>query len=1075
MKNFKKSYNRLNKEQKRAVDKIDGPLMVVAGPGSGKTELLSVRAANILKNKDVPPSSLLCLTFTDAAALNMKERLVEMIGEDGYRVPTFTFHSFCKEIIDNNPEQFYQGADFDLADEITKTEILEDILENMDYDNPLNSKHPKRGYVYLRDLKSSISDLKEGGLTPGEFEKALEANSILLEKVNSLISDVFSSRVSKSIIPKVENLIGELKNIKAEFPLGGFKPITTFLIASLERSLTGEGTKKITEWKNNWTKKEGDRRVLRDKYYIEKQKSLAEVYKSYEEEMYRRGLYDFSDMILDVIQVLESNDSLRYDLQEKYLYLMVDEFQDTNGVQMRLLKNLTKDEPHGQPNVCVVGDDDQAIYRFQGAEISNILNFKNLYQDVEVVTLKKNYRSGQEILDGAKKVISRGEERLESKLEEVDKDIVSARKDLDDEVKATEFETAEEEYSYVAKEVEKLINSGVPPQEIAIMGRKHKILKKCAPYLADLGIPIYAERRVNVLENEVVKQIIKIIRFSVYLLEGDKNKADELLVEILSYPFWDLERDKIWKLARRSYKNRTSWLEEMKEDDQLRKISDFLVDLSQKVNYKPVEEIIDLVIGNKKGTVMSPLKKYYFGREALKTDPAEYFKFLSAVKRFMSALRNYKEGQNITAKDLLNFVDRHNDNNIAINDNSPLVTDSEAVSLITSHSAKGREFEAVFVLSCQEEVWGKGRRASKLPFPSNMPLERAGEDRDDQLRLFYVTLTRAKRLLHISAHKKKENGKSYSPLEFIDHLDIEEGTEKVTYRELESSRKSFYSPPFNATEERLLKPLAQNYTLSATGFNKYLNIADEGPEAFLQDTLLRFPSKKPLPASYGTAIHRTINWIYNNLKVEDRLPTIEQVITSFEKYLKKERLADRDFKKYLDRGNDELKTFYKQRKDSFSSDHLTEKNFRNQGVVVGGHNLTGKIDKIIQKDNDMEVVDFKTGKPLDRWDKPGKYNKIKSWKYKNQLIFYKLLIERSSDFENYEVKKGSLEFIKPNKKERIVNLPLEITEEDVDRVKSLIEVVGERIKNLKFSTDKDYSKGTIKDIKKFEEKLLKNN
>src|SRR6056297_1759490 len=153
MKSFKKKYNRLNKEQKRAVDKIDGPLMVVAGPGSGKTELLSVRAANVLKKKDVPARSLLCLTFTDSAALNMRERLVEMVGEEGYKVPTFTFHSFCKEIIDNNPEYFYKGADFDLADEITKTEILEDIIENMDYSDPLNSKHPKIGYIYLKPFK----------------------------------------------------------------------------------------------------------------------------------------------------------------------------------------------------------------------------------------------------------------------------------------------------------------------------------------------------------------------------------------------------------------------------------------------------------------------------------------------------------------------------------------------------------------------------------------------------------------------------------------------------------------------------------------------------------------------------------------------------------------------------------------------------------------------------------------------------------------------------------------------------------------------------------------------------------
>ena len=1071
MKNFKKSYERLNKEQKRAVDSLDGPVMVVAGPGSGKTELLSVRAANVLKKKDVPPSSMLCLTYTDAAALNMKERLAGMIGEDGYKVPTFTFHSFCKEVIDNNPEYFYKGADFDLADEITKTEILENILESLDYDDPLESKHPSLGYIYLKPLKSIIPELKKAGITPDELKEALKVNQEVADKINPLIRSVFSKRVSNSMRPEIEKLIAKLEGMKVNFPLDQYKPLNNIIASSLRDALSVESTKKITAWKNDWTKRKDGDRVLKDKFYVEKHQSLARIYERYEKEMYKRGLYDFSDMILDVIKVLEENKSLRYDLQEKYLYIMVDEFQDTSGVQMRLVKNLTKDEPHGKPNICIVGDDDQAIYRFQGAEISNILNFKDLYEDVEVITLKKNYRSGQDILDSAKEVIVKGEERLESKLDEVNKDLVSTRQDLKETIEAKRFETKQEEYSYVAQKVKSLIEEGVDPEEIAVMGRKHKILKEAAPYFADLDIPVYAERKVNVLENEIIRQIVKIVRFADYLLTGDDEKADELLPEILSYPFWDLDREKIWKLARRAYNKRNSWFEEMGRDSQLKQIRNFLSDLSEKTQYKTAQEVIDLVVGNKEGKNSSPLKEYYFGKKKLEKDPTEYFKFLSALKRFTSALRSYKEGQLLKAKDLLEFFDRHVENNIAINDTNPLITDSNSVSLITAHSAKGREFEAVFALSCQDEVWAKGGRANRLPLPSNLPLK-TSETRDDHLRLFYVTLTRAKRFLSITSHEKKENGRSYSPLEFIDHFNLEEASADIGYEELESSRKEYYSPPFKATERELLTPLASRYMLSPTGFNKYLNVADGGPESFLQDTLLRFPSKKHPGAGNGTAVHQTISWIYNQLKNEDKLPEIDQVLETFEKLLEKQRLPEPDFEKYLKKSKDALKIFYKERRSGFDSNHLIERNFRNQGVLIADQKITGKIDKIEKDGNILEVTDFKTGSPIESWNPKGKYNKIKAWKYKNQLIFYKILIENSTDFRGAEVKKGWLEFVEPNDNGESVRLPLEIKDEDVERVKKLIGIVGEKIKKLEFETKEEYDRKSIKEIQKFEEKLL---
>ncbi len=1072
MKNFKNSYSRLNEEQKRAVDKIDGPLMVVAGPGSGKTELLAVRAANIMKKKDIPAGSLLCLTFTDAAALNMKERLADMIGDEGYRVQVFTFHGFCKEIINNNPEYFYKGADFDLADEIVKTEILEEILADLDYDDPLSGRHPSLGYVYLKPLKRIIPELKKEGITPVEMERALEANEKIIKKINPLISDVFSQRVSDSIRMDIKKLIDQLKDIDADFPLDRYDPLSKVIIKSLERALDGEKTKKITAWKNNWTKKKNEKRILKDNYYLDKHKSLARVYAKYEKKKYERGLYDFSDMVLDVIKVLEKNESLRYDLQEKYLYIMVDEFQDTSGVQMRLIKNLTVDEPHGKPNICVVGDDDQAIYRFQGAEISNILNFKTSYEDVEVITLKKNYRSGQRILDSAKKVITRGEERLEAILEEVDKDLISMKSDEEETIEAKSFKTKEEEYSHVARKVKSLIEKGTDPREIAVMGRKHKILKEIAPYFADLSIPVYAERKVNVLENEVVRQVVRIIRFADYLLTGDKDKADELLPEILSYPFWGLERKKVWKLARRSYKKRNSWFEEMKGDEDLERIQLFLSDLAQKSKYKTAREMIDLVVGNKSGSIRSPLKKYYFGEEKLKKNTAEYFKFLSALKRFTNALENYKEGEFLKADDLLDFFDRHLENNIPINDTNPLITDSESVSLMTAHSGKGREFEAVFILSCQQEIWARGGRGRRLPFPSNIPLK-ISETEDDHLRLFYVALTRAKSFLSITSHRKKQNGRGYSSLEFISHFDSEDSSAEIGYEEMESSRKDYYSPPFEVTERQVLMPLVSDYMLSPTGLNKYLNVADEGPEAFLKDTLLRFPAKKHPGAANGTAVHQTISWIYNEVKSKEKPPETGEVLEIFEKFLRKQRLSEDNFEKYLKKSKKALENFYEERKESFDSDHLIEKGFKNQGVVISGQKITGKIDKIEMDGSILEVTDFKTGSPIESWNPSGTYSKIKAWKYKNQLIFYKLLIENSADFKGAEVKKGWLEFIEPTDDDKRIRLSLEIKKEDVERLKQLIEIVGNRIKNLNFSIDDDYEKKSVKEIEKFEKKLLK--
>jgi len=379
MKEFEERYQKLNKQQKEAVDAIEGPVLVIAGPGSGKTEILGLRVANILKEADVYPSNILCLTFTDSAAVNMRERLKGLIGPEAYNVAIHTFHSLGRDIRNYHPEIFYRRDIFTSADELTQLNVLEDIFDKLSYDNPLAKTHPDRGYLYITEAKRSIEHLKKAGLTPEEFLKILEHNQQSLKFLDPLISEVFSSRISKDLFKELPSVIEEMKRPEKEFPVDHMQPLVPIVTSSLERALDkaveADKTSPLTQWKNDWTYKteQGDR-AMRESKYLEKMKALASVYKLYNEKMEQQGYYDFDDMILDVIRAIKENDELRYELQEQYQYILVDEFQDTNDAQMRLLHLLTGAEvQEGRPNLMVVGDDDQAIFKFQGAEISNIL------------------------------------------------------------------------------------------------------------------------------------------------------------------------------------------------------------------------------------------------------------------------------------------------------------------------------------------------------------------------------------------------------------------------------------------------------------------------------------------------------------------------------------------------------------------------------------------------------------------------------------------------------------------------------------------------------------------------------
>lgn len=1102
---FEKKYGDLNAEQRRAVDAIDGPVMVIAGPGSGKTELLAVRVANILRRRDVAPGNILCLTFTDAAAAEMRSRLTGLMGSAAYRVAIHTFHSFGVEIINRYPERFYGGASFSPADNVTQIEIMEEIFNGLDHGNPLRSEHGGQ-FVYLSKTLKAIAQIKKAGLTPDDFERILAENGQAIDRIEPLARPVFAERVSKKIYASARKLAEEAAAFPAERREGDFRPFAEYFAGSLNLALDaaeqGGGTAPLTAWKGRYIKKGDDKETyLADRLNEEKFAALADIYRSYVRRMREAGYYDYDDMILDALAVLAQHEGVRADLQERYRYILVDEFQDTNDAQMKLLRFLTDDPVYeGRPNIMVVGDDDQAIFKFQGAELSNITGFRAMYRDPTVVILKANYRSTQPIIDAARRVIGQSANRLERLIPEFRKELLAGRKDLKPgAIRGKEFFSRDLEYQWIAGEVRSLRErEQIPAKEIAVIAREHRDLAEIVRYFHQARIPVAYDREENILRSGPVMQLIEMARFVDSLMAKSEN-ADDLLPEILSYPFWELDRAAIWEISVKASRERKPWLGIMRESGgRMKEIADFFIDLGAQARYATAEEVLHELMGGPQSllsgeeadddavaasrAMFSPFRSYYFGTRRLEQRPAEYLDFLSSLQSFVRVLREYHPGKPVAVRDMIAFVDMHVINNLPINNVSQFANDGDAVQLMTAHKAKGLQFEAVFIVNCEHDVWADSGSNRDIPLPANLPIGPAGEDRDDQLRLFYVAMTRAKRLLYLTSSRRDPRGKQVDRLGFLapdegelpwvnfDPVNMEAG-DRTPEDLLAEQVDAAHVGPFAPDEKALLAPLLEKYQLSVTHLGNFLDVVSAGPRAFFEKNLLMFPEPKTASSGFGSAVHATIKRSYAHLKSSGNAASLEEATAWFEESLRDQRLNDDDFARMLKRGRKMFAAYYPKKMRHFSPDDIIEFDFKNQGVVLGDARLTGKVDRMTPKGNAMIVCDFKTSEAIASWEPGGLFEKIKAWKYRQQIIFYKLLIENSRDYSGtFSVNEGFIEFVEPFRGE-IVDLPIVIEAAETERLRALIAAVFQKVQALDFPDVSGYAKD-IRGIREFEDDIL---
>jgi DNA helicase-2/ATP-dependent DNA helicase PcrA len=1009
LKAFKAIYSALNEQQKKAVDTIEGPVMVIAGPGTGKTQILGARIGKILLETDTAPENILCLTYTDAGAIAMRKRLVDFIGASAYKVTIATFHSFCNDIIQDNLSLFEKPS-LDPISELEKIELLKILIDQFDKTNPLKRY---RGDVYyeMSNLSRLFSAMKKEGWT----------TAYLIEQINSYIAD----------IPTRDEFVYK-------------KKYKQFEAGSLKQGLVDAALEKM-----------------------EKLKAAVTAFDTYQQLMKEHSRYDFDDMINWVITAFKENKNLLAQYQEKYLYILVDEFQDTSGTQNELVQLLVN--YWEQPNLFVVGDDDQSIFRFQGANVENMLHYQKQYeQDLVTIVLENNYRSTQPILNASTLLINNNQERLINKVAGLSKNLIAAlpeNKALQNLPVIACYNDPQEEMMAIAEQINQLILQGSEPKEIAVLYKENKYGEEIAHFLQQKNIPIYSKRTANLFDQVLIQQIIKILDY--LACEWDQpNEGANLLFEILHFKWWHISPITIAVLTTEANQLKYSSPDKSYRQILIEKTQDAQTNLFEQGGIaavgKAMSVLEDLMSQIPNVTLLNLLEqilqKTNIIQEVLTGVDKNYE--LSIVSHFFDFIKEETHRHpslHLTSLvEMLKLMRRE-----AIRLPLPITTGNEAgVNLLTAHGSKGLEFKYVFLAGTNAHYWEKKRSTANagytLPDTVLSSLEHAN-DKEELRRLFYVAITRAKQNLTISYSQYKSDGKEAEPSQFI--IEVIEGKEAIIQKiELPSEVKATYTllrlqsapmPEIQQLEDDFITPKLEKFSMNVTALNNYLKC----PLHFYYNSLIRVPSGKSEATTFGSAVHDALNKLFKKMQEANNVfPDIQTLVQDFNYYMNRHREAftNQEFKDRKELGETVLIKYYDRYVNEWNKVVTTE--YRINNVVVKDIPLKGAIDKIEFNGKQVVVIDYKTGNIENAREKlqgPNDKNPL-GGDYWRQAVFYKILLNHHP--KNWEVVSAEFDFVEPNKKKLFEKIAISISDADLTTVSQQIQMVWEKIQNKDFYT-----------------------
>ncbi|MAZ40762.1 hypothetical protein CL654_01420 [bacterium] len=964
---FSRLYKQLNSAQKEAVDTIEGPVMVIAGPGTGKTKILTLRIANILKNTDTAPESILALTFTESGVYSMRKNLVDIIGSAAYRVTITTFHGFCNDIIQKYPDEFRDIAGGSHISTVDQIKILEEIITNTKFNVLRAQANP---HFYLYPMLKKIGDLKKDAIDPKTFKKHTqnEKKTLLNTKTN-----FHTSGKQK----------GKLKGVH-------------------ERTLRG----------------------------IERTEEFLKVYEKYEDHLKKEHLYDYDDMIIEVIKTLKENNSFLLELQEEYQYILADEHQDANFGQNTILELLSSfHAPY--PNLFIVGDEKQAIFRFQGASLENFNYFRKLYPKGKLITLTQNYRSTQTILDAAGSVIKNS--KTEDK--HLRKRLLSGGKKEGKPIHVYATPEEEDEVVFVVSKIESLIQKGVSPGEIALLYRDNKDAFPYVDLLEKKKIPFTVLSDKNILDDPEIKKLITLFYAIAYFGE------DSYLVELLHYDLWNIDNLDIYKVVTYAKKEHKGIFTVMKSKNVLKGAGverpDSFTELYTKLSlWKKSSQnesfaafFEDVVHGS---GFMTHVLQHPEAKEKLE----------NLERLYREAGEEARKHKSYSLFDFLKYIEIISKYRITIGARDKVLYQN-SVQLMTAHRAKGLEYNYVFIVGVTDGHWGNKKTREFFPVSY---LGKEESDIDDERRLFYVALTRAKDHIVITHPKKNKNRRQLLPSQFIEEIDkkfIEQKEEEVQSR---TTERRFSIPrkkeKASLKEKEYLNELFNERGLSVTALNNYLKC----PWRYFYVNLLRIPELETPPQIYGTAMHEAMKNYFASMK--KKKTSKKELLKFFEESLKKVPLKEKLYEEFLKRGREALGGYYDTYHKEWTTDSLEE--FPIKGVLLDGDiRLRGMIDRMVFVGNNaVSVIDYKTGKPRTRNYIQGA-TKDSTGDYKRQLVFYKLLLSLYEEGK-FSMKEGVIDFLEPNERGVYKRESFEIEDNEEKELIDIIKKVATEIRELSF-------------------------
>jgi DNA helicase-2/ATP-dependent DNA helicase PcrA len=752
---FEAEYNKLNKAQKDAVDTIDGPVMVVAGPGTGKTQILALRIANILKKTDIKGNGILCLTFTNSGVEAMRERLVRYIGETGKDVNIFTFHSFGIKVIEEHFKVLGLPMPPKLLDETEGVMFFDEILQKEEWEYLRPRADAAR---YYKDLRSIISLLKRERISREDFEAAIEKEIKFLKEDEKNISSRGESK-------------GKLKK-------------------EVQKQIEG----------------------------LEKSKEISKFLELYDAAKVKKNMIDYDDVLESLVKIVEISEEARADVRERYLYLLVDEHQDSSRVQNEFIAKVWGDVE--RPDVFVVGDDRQLIYGFSGASIDHFVGFKKTFPEAKLIPLLQNYRSTQVILDASHAL-------LKSVMS--DKELISDSNE-NNPIKLVEAENPEQEILAAAFDIKEKIKAGVNPDECAILVPKNRQVRSALEILHREGLAVSLFESLNLFDQKETGAFLRVLNI---IDSGDAPALalsffDEysLVDPIEAHKFFSGE--KMRDFSADSIFGRTPTL--FKESS----VEAWAAKLSTWKRYSEDQDLKSLI------------QKI---AEELFNESVTEGKLVSGKEIAATLLSLLEKRPEMRLHDFVLYLGQLE----AYGETIPLVSErKDGVKVLTMHSSKGLEFDYVWIAHMDERSLSGGKKLS-FTLPESIAEKIEERDIDAIKRKLYVAITRAKRFCTMSYSSSSLRGSGQELAQIIAELPEEVfEKEKAKVKEKISAK----TPDLSKLTSLVAEKYEERY-VSATLINNFF----ECPWKWYFRNLLQLPEPQSASLEFGNAVHAAIDQI----------------------------------------------------------------------------------------------------------------------------------------------------------------------------------------------------------------------